>query len=141
LRRHARIALDTSVLIYFLQENPRYIELADYVMRWIERPGHSASTSIVTMTELVAKPYAVLDEESVGRMKEYLLDYPNLEWIPADMRIAVLAGHFRAAYKLKTPDALQAATAVQSGATALVTNDAIFERIPAFETLTLDRLL
>jgi predicted nucleic acid-binding protein len=41
---------------------------------------------------------------------------------------------------LKTPDALQAATAVQTRASGLITNDPAFERVESFETLVLDRL-
>lgn len=93
------------------------------------------------MTELLAKPYRTLEERVVRRMKAFLATYPNLEWVPADIKIADLASQFRAAYRLQTMDALQAATAVRSGATGLVTNDAIFERIPAFETLVLEKLL
>ena len=51
------------------------------------------------------------------------------------------AALLRAKYKLETPDALQAATTIRSGATVLVTNDASFERIPAFKTVLFDRLL
>ena len=72
---------------------------------------------------------------------EVLLTYPNLELIVPDLEITDLAARLRAKYKLETPDAIQAATAILSGATALVTNDASFERIPAFKTLLLDRLL
>jgi predicted nucleic acid-binding protein len=141
LRRHQRIALDTSIFIYSLDANPRYVTLAREVLAWVEQPGHTSVTSTVTMTELLAKPYATLEEHRVEEVKEFLLNYPNLEWISADLEIADLAGQFRAAYRLKTPDALQAATAVRGGATGMVTNDAIFERVPAFETLTLERLL
>jgi predicted nucleic acid-binding protein len=42
---------------------------------------------------------------------------------------------------LRTPDALQAATAAYAGATAFITNDAVFGRAESFETLVLDRLL
>jgi predicted nucleic acid-binding protein len=42
---------------------------------------------------------------------------------------------------LRTPDAIQAATAVHAGVTALITNDAVYERVDAFETLVLDRIL
>jgi predicted nucleic acid-binding protein len=42
---------------------------------------------------------------------------------------------------LETTDAVQAATAISAGATLLVTNNASFDRIPAFKTLLLDRLL
>lgn len=70
-----------------------------------------------------------------------LLAYPNLEWIAPDLEIANLAARLRAKYRLETPDAVQAATAILSGATLLVTNDSSFEKIPAFKTLLLDRLL
>jgi predicted nucleic acid-binding protein len=93
------------------------------------------------MTELLVKPYRTLEKKAVRRIFDLLLTYPNLEWIEPDLEIAQTAAQVRAIYKLETPDALQAATAIRSGATGLVTNDASFERIPAFETLILDRLL
>jgi predicted nucleic acid-binding protein len=141
LQRHKRIALDTSVFIYSLEKNPRYLALADGVLAWVEQSGHSAVTSTITMTELLVKPYRVLEEKGVSEIYELLSAYPNLEWIAPDLDIADLAARYRAVYRLKIADALQAATTVRSGATGLVTNDAIFERIQAFETLTLDRLL
>lgn len=79
--------------------------------------------------------------EKVRNIRRILQAYPNLEWIPPDLEIANEAALLRAKYTLKTPDALQAATAIRSGATLLVTNDSSFERIPAFKTLLLDRLL
>jgi predicted nucleic acid-binding protein len=42
---------------------------------------------------------------------------------------------------LRTPDALQAATAVHAGATGLITNDPVFERVEGLETLVLESLL
>jgi predicted nucleic acid-binding protein len=93
------------------------------------------------MTEILAKPYRTLTEKEVRQMYNLLLVYPNLEWIAPDLEIAETAAQLRAVYKLETPDALQAATAVRWGATGLVTNDASFQRIQAFETLLLDRLL
>jgi len=38
-------------------------------------------------------------------------------------------------------DALQAATAIRAPATGVVTNDPVFERVGAFETLVLNHLL
>jgi predicted nucleic acid-binding protein len=57
------------------------------------------------------------------------------------LEIADRAARIRALHRLRSPDALQAATAVHAGATGLITNDPIFERIETFETLVLDRLL
>lgn len=93
------------------------------------------------MTEILVRPYRMLEDEKVSDIYRLLLTYPNLEWIPPDLEIANEAALLRAKYKLETPDALQAATATRSGATLLVTNDSSFERIPAFKTLLLDRLL
>jgi hypothetical protein len=42
---------------------------------------------------------------------------------------------------MRTPDAIQAATAVQSGATGFISNDPVFQQVEGFETLVLDDLL
>jgi predicted nucleic acid-binding protein len=115
--------------------------LADEVLEWVEQPVHSAVTSTVTLTEILVRPYRTLEENAVRQMYDFLLTYPNLEWIAPDLEIADTAARVRAIYRLETHDALQAATAVRAGATLLVTNDASFERVRGFETMTLDRLL
>ncbi|MGO8791679.1 MAG: hypothetical protein ACLQVL_30415 [Terriglobia bacterium] len=47
----------------------------------------------------------------------------------------------RARHRLQSPDALQAATAAWAKATGLITNDPVFERVEAFETFVLDKIL
>jgi predicted nucleic acid-binding protein len=141
LRRHRRIAIDTNVFIYQLEANPRYVTLTDQVFEWLERPGHSAVTSTVTMTELLVLPYRKSNEQQVDELYALLSTYPNLDWIVPSLEIADTAARVRGMHGLRTPDALQAATAVHSQATALVTNDAVFERVNEFETLVLDHLL
>jgi predicted nucleic acid-binding protein len=76
----------------------------------------------------------------VGVFFGLLSTYANLDWVAPDLEIADLAARLRAAHRLKTPDALQAATAVQTRASGLITNDPAFERVESFETLVLDRL-
>jgi predicted nucleic acid-binding protein len=141
LRRHRRIALDTSVFIYQLEANVPYLPLTDLIFSWLERPDAKAVTSTITMTELLVAPYRSSDEQRVDEIYALLSTFPNLDWIAPDLEIADLAARLRAVHRLRTPDALQAATAAYAGATALITNDAVFERVEAFETLVLDRLL
>jgi len=141
LRRHRRIALDTSIFIYHLEANPRYAGLTDPIFAWIATQAHSAVTSTITMTELLVQPYRDSREDKIDAFYAQLSTFPNLDWIDADLEIADLAARFRAQHHLKTPDALQAATAAHSNATGFVTNDSIFRRISAFETLLLDELL
>jgi predicted nucleic acid-binding protein len=141
LRRHRSIAIDTNVFIYALEANPRYAELADHIFSWLEQGGHSGVTSTITMTELLVQPYRAGDEQRVDEFYGLLATYPNLDWIAPDLEIADMAARIRAMHGLRTPDALQAATAVRSHVTGLVTNDPVFERVDLFETLVLDRIL
>jgi predicted nucleic acid-binding protein len=100
-----------------------------------------AVTSTITMTELLVQPYRDLNEHRVEEFYGLLSTYPNLDWISPNLEIADLAARIRALHRLRTPDALQAASAAHLGATGFITNDPVFERILSFETLVLDSLL
>lgn len=141
LHRHRRIALDTSVFIYQLEANERYLAFTDRIFASLERSGHTAVTSTITMTELLVQPYRDINRHRVNEFYALLSTYPNLDWIAPNLDIADLAARLRAQHRLRTPDALQAATAVRAGATGFITNDRIFKRVEMFETLVLDELL
>ena len=141
LRHHRRIALDTSVFICQLEANPRYVVLTDPIFAWLERRDHAAVTSTITMTELLVQPYRDSAEQRADEFYALLATYPNLTWIAPDLEVAGIAARIRAAHRLRTPDALLAATAVQAQVSGLVTNDPVFARIETFETLVLDHLL
>ncbi|MGA8271034.1 MAG: PIN domain-containing protein [Candidatus Sulfotelmatobacter sp.] len=141
LRPHRIIALDTSIFIYQLEANQHYLPLTDSVFEWMERSSHQAITSTITMTELLVPAHRENDKKKVDAFYGLLSIYPNLQWVVPDLQIADLAARLRAAHRLQTPDALQAAAAVASNATALITNDPVFTRIEAFETAVLDDYL
>lgn len=141
LRRHRRIALDTSVFIYQLEANAKYLALADVVFAWLERAGHEAVTSTITMTELLVPSYRDRDEEMVDEFYALLSTFPNLRWIAPDLETADLAARLRALHRMRTPDALQAATALRTRATGFITNDPIFSRVDQFEAMILDQCL
>ena len=141
LRRHRLIAVDTSVFIYQIEANARYLAFTDHIFSWLERPGCQGVTSTITMTELLVQPYRDFDEQRVDEFYGLLSTFPNLHWVAPNLEIADLAARLRALHRLRTPDALQAAIAAHARATGLITNDAVFERLEAFETLVLDQLL
>jgi uncharacterized protein len=139
--RHTRIALDTSVFICQLESNPRYAPLTDTIFHWLERPEHGAVTSTITMTELLVQPYRDSRQELVDEFYALLATYPNLDWIAPNLEIADIAARIRATHRLRTPDALQAATALHACASGFVTNDPVFKRVEKFEALLLDQFL
>jgi predicted nucleic acid-binding protein len=135
------VALDTNVFIYQLEANSRYLALTDHIFSWIERPGSKAFTSTITMMELLVHPYRERDESRVDEFYGLLSTYPNLAWIAPNLEIADLAARIRARHHLQSPDALQAATAAHAKVTGLISNDPVFGRLEAFQTLVLDRIL
>ena len=141
LRRQRLIALDTSVFIYQIEANAQYLDFTDEVFSWLERPGSQGVTSTITMTELLVQPYREFDELRVDEFYGLISKFPNLQWLAPSLVIADLAARLRAFHRLRTPDALQAATALHAHATGLITNDTIFERVESLETLVLDQLL
>ncbi len=141
LARHRRIALDTCVFIYQMERNPRYFSVADAVFAWLERPGAFAVTSTVALTEILVQPYRNANLPQAENFYSLLTTIPNLEWVAPSLQIANSAASLRARYRLQTPDALLAATAILCNASVFITNDPIFTRIPNFDTLVLDQLL
>lgn len=93
------------------------------------------------MTEVLVQPYLNSDEQRVDAFYSVLSTYPNLEWVAPNLEVADIAARLRAQYRVRTPDALQAATALYTNATGLVTNDAIFKRVADLDVLLLDDCL
>lgn len=140
LRRHRRVALDTSVFIYQLENDARYMELTTLVFDWISREGNSAVASTITMAELLVRPYQWHDEDRVNQLFALVTTIPNLAWVAPDLLIADGAARLRARHKLSMPDALITATALAAGATGLVTNDMVLKgKVDGLEVALLDR--
>jgi predicted nucleic acid-binding protein len=140
-RAHRRIALDTCIFIYQWEGNPRYSRLTDHIFASLEQTDLVAVTSTITMTELLVHPHRDHDVVRVNELFGLLSTYPNLEWVAPQLEIAAGAAEIRAQFGLRTPDALQAATAVHAGASALLTNDPVFQRIPDLDVQILDDLV
>ena len=67
--------------------------------------------------------------------------YPGLIWVPVTLEVADRAARLRADYRLKTPDAIQVATAIAGGAAGFLANDAAMKRVKEIECLVVDELL
>jgi len=141
LRRHRRLGLESSVFIYQFEGNPRYTGLTRPVFRDLAGDRVRAMTSVITITEILVPTWKLDDPELRDQILNRVMNFPNIDWIAADTRISDVAALYRARYRLRTPDAIQAATATVSGATGFVTNDRVFTRIPSFETLILEDLV
>lgn len=140
LARHRRLAADTMVFIYYLEDHPRYAPLLEPLFAAWEEGRAEGVTSVLTLLEILVKPKREGRPEVARDYRDLLTTYPHLTLIPVDAEIAELAADLRARYALRTPDALQVATALHAGATAFLTNDSRLKAVRELEVILLDEL-
>lgn len=135
------MGLDSSLFIFHIEDHPKYGELADVVFTWLEGPRAEAVTSTITMLEILVQPYKLSDTDRVNQFYALLSSYPHLEWIPPTLEIADMGARLRGEHNLRTPDVLQAATALAGGATGFISNDPVFRKIGSIEVAILGDFL
>ncbi len=135
------IALDTAPLIYYIEENPTYLELVTSFFEAMEDDQFQVVTSYVTLLEVLVHPIRRNDMALAAQYRDILLNARGLSPVPLSAEISEEAARLRAAHNVRTPDAIQIATGIQAGASFFLTNDARLASIPGLDTLTLDRLL
>jgi len=96
---------------------------------------------MLTLTEVLVHPLLRRDRELVGRYRRILLNASHMTTLPVSEVIAEEAARLRANYSLRTPDAIQLATAIRSGASSFLTNDSKLPSLPCLNLLTLNRLI
>jgi len=123
LAKHRRVGLDSSILIYHLEGLSPYAELTEVVVTGLARGDFTAVISMISVTELLVKPFAVGEEERVRVCEGFLRGLPNAVLVPLSFEIAKEAARLRGAHRLRTPDALIIAAVLREGASAFLTND------------------
>lgn len=123
LASHPLICVDTMIWIYLLDEHPQYVDLAAAVFALIEQGSSQGVTSTLTLAELLTAPARAGDTQALQDYELYVTNFPNLQLLPPNVAIARQTALVRAGTGLKTPDAIQIATAIHAGASALVSND------------------
>ena len=141
LKRHRSVFLDTSAFIYLVEHHPRYFPLCERIFDALEAGRIEASTSTLTLLEVLVQPYKRKNDELVFKFYALLTSYPHLSWVPMTLHVADHAAKLRAECQLKTPDAIQAATAISCGATGFICNDKAFAKVTNFEILIIDDCL
>jgi predicted nucleic acid-binding protein len=137
LTRHRRIGLDSNVLIYFIERHRTYHGLARRIFEAIESGRNSGVCSTLTLLEVLVQPYRKDDDDLANQFYALLTTYPHLTFASLSIEIADLGARLRAKYRLKTPDAILVATAIQSGATGYLGNDSRLKNLTEIEALIL----
>ena len=134
-----KVGLDTMIFIYAFEEHPAYLSLLKDFFHALEKGEIEAVTSTISITECLVQPYRKKDFALAAQYMVLFRNFPHLSVVSVTDDIAERAAFLRAHYHLKTPDAIQAATALISGCRALLTNDETLASIEGIDILLLDQ--
>jgi predicted nucleic acid-binding protein len=135
------VGVDTAPLIYFIERHPVYLSFVRPFFEAVERGDIQVVTLALTLTEVLVHPYKYGNQDLAYRYSSILLNSRNLTTIPVSAYIAAEAARIRAAYRFKTPDSIQVATAQVAGAAAFLSNDGRLGPIPGLRLVFLDDLV
>ncbi|MCR4314115.1 MAG: PIN domain-containing protein [Candidatus Uhrbacteria bacterium] len=134
------IGLDTSVLIYLLEEHPRYGESARKLLSKIERGSMQGVFSILGMVELLTGVKKQKRPDLAQDYKLLLSRLPHLDIYGIDERMVDIASDLRAAYGIRTPDAIHLATSIAKQASLFVTNDRALKKVKEIKVVSLNEI-
>ena len=135
------VGLDTGLLIYFIEEHPQHLARVAPFFEAADCGEFRVVTSLVTLVEVLVHPLREGRHDLAQQYRDLLLNSEHMTTVPLNEGIAEQAAELRARYKLRTPDAIQIATALRSGASAFLTSDDGLPEIPGVSSLVLKRLL
>ena len=134
------VGLDTAPLIYFIEENPAYIEAVWLFFEAMDKGNFAVVTSTVTLLEVLVHPLRSNNKELAAEYRDILLN-SRLMTLEVSNAIAEQAAQLRATHNIRTPDAIQISAALEAGATHFFTNDIRLPEIPSIQILSLDALV
>ena len=129
LKKFARVGLDSSIVIYHLEDVEPYSDLTEAIFTAMARRSLTAILSTISVTELLVKPFAERQSDRVAQFETFIHSLPNAVLVPPDYAIAKEAARLRGEHGLRTPDALLLATALVEKAEAFLTNDRRLQKL------------
>lgn len=140
-KEHQVIGFDTMLFIYSMEAKKPYMPMLESIFYYVENGLAKGVTSIITLTEILVKPIKDRNVEAVKDYKFLLNNFPNLKMVNIDAKVAEKGAELRAKYGIRTPDALQVASAIENQATIFLSNDHKLKKIKEIETVVLEEMV
>ena len=138
--RGSTVGLDIAPLIYYIEEHAAFLAKVKPFFEAADRNEFRIVTSFVTLIEVLIRPLREGRPELAEEYRNILLQSSALTAIALDEGIAEEAAELRARHNLRTPDAIQLATAIRSGASWFLTNDSALANLIEIPVLVLKQL-
>lgn len=123
------VAVDSPIFIYHFEIVETFFPLTSIIFDLFSQESITLLTSVVSIAEVLTKPYINKDEATVSLIKATFARMKNLQILSIDQNLAVAAAFLRARYQLHLPDAFQIATAIVRQADTFITNDEKLKKV------------
>jgi predicted nucleic acid-binding protein len=133
------VYVDANVVIYAVEKIEPYYSLLEPLWLAAQADQLQIVTGEITWLETLVKPLRE-GNATLEVLFRAFLTAREVRLIPATLATWEHAAHLRV-LGLKTPDALHAATAIDSGCALFVTNDTGFRRVPSLPVAVLSEVL
>jgi predicted nucleic acid-binding protein len=134
------VYLDTNPIIYSVEKHPDYWPLLAPLWQAAKAKTIEVISSELALMETLVAPLKAGDATLVAAYEQLFLQ-PQTRLLPITQLILREAAQTRATTKLKTPDALHAATGRLAGCALFITNDAGFRGVAGLTLAILDDFL
>ena len=118
-----KVYLDANFFIYVLEAAEPWARAAREVLEALDRGELKAVTSELSLAECLVKPLELRQSDIAEAYLEFLKDHRFLTVGPVTREILIEAARLRGLSRIKLPDAIHAATALQKGCSSFLTND------------------
>ena len=124
-----RVVVDTAPIIYLLEDDPGFGPRFAPFFERAEAGGHELCISTVTLAEVLTGPLRAGNEGLAERYRNALTTPPTWRLVELTAAIAHRAARIRAHARLRLPDAVQIATALETSSIGVVTHDRDFSSL------------
>ncbi|MBY0524185.1 MAG: PIN domain-containing protein [Gemmataceae bacterium] len=136
------VGLDTGPLVYWIEQHADYHPILQPFFQTRLNAGlNEAVTSVVSLSEVLVKPFTLLRSDLVTQYRDFLLRSSHFSVQEITIAIAERAAELRARYGVRLPDAFQIAAALDQKATFFITNDLGLKRVTELTVLVLKDFL
>lgn len=132
------VYLDADAIIYAIEKIEPYYSLLLPLLSAVNRRAIGLVGSELLLVETLVKPIESGDTELEASFRRFLTASREMRLLPVSLTVLEGALKLRVAHRIRTPDAIHAATAIFANCTQFVTNDPAFRRVAGLQVSILD---
>lgn len=140
LQGASKVFLDTAPIVYYVEARAEFVPIVRPVFRLLDEGQFEGIASPVTLAECLVKPKQLGLLDLQQRFISFLTNTEGITLIMLGESVGILAAEMRSRYHLKLPDALQVATALETGCNRFLTNDIQLKRVTELNVLVMNEL-